>query len=980
MTIPLRIGQHNTHDRLVFDAPKGITYKLAHQGQLVRLSFSHPAQLALPQGALSRVQDFAYICPPPDGLLAVQFQVLPQAQVKSFFNGASIVVDISGAAGKTRMAFDHVKPCPPEPQAEEKIEEQEAELLPESLPEEELAPEQPLEPAPIEESPVVEEEPAEEEQAPVTTEEPIELQEPSLEPPFTPVESFHSTVKPFEQDSEAMKVFHELLNKPQPVALARFDPQIDVGAAIFARAGFITVLFDRKLTREVLSRAPPPLVKIERFDLPSQTGFRIPIPADVDVRVQRQGTAWLVYVVSTDAASEPSLDFIAQPDFAAGARVLLPTNNPPTPIFYEDPIVGDRLIILPLRQAAAFTQMRRFADFTVLAAAQGLVLRPLRDGLLVQSTVDGIELTAKDGLDLSPLADTGQKDQISSVKVPSLYDFSAWARAGASPVAVRQELTQAIVSASKENRLLPRLALARFYFARGLPTETLAVLDVMAQDAPQVLEDRDFLALRGAALIADGHFEAGLEDLNHITLRGAPETRLWRAIAQARLHDWGLAFESFKEGFARLAQYGEPYRTNFAVLGIETAAALGEDKLVGDWIAKVEELGYSKRAEPALRYLHGVITSKAGLARTAERLWQQVVHSDDWLYRVRAELALVDLGVATRSLTPAAAADRLEGMRFAWRGDGLEFDILQRLGAFYFDAGAYREGFSTLAQALRLYPHAPEAEAIKEKMSKIFRDLFATDLGADLGPLEALALYADFKTLMPPGQDGNVARRNLAERLISVDLLKQGEDLLEDVLSNTQDQLERAKIATRLAGVRLLNRRPQQALEALDKTRQDEQAAPESLLTQRRLLRARALSEKGDYAQALAVLPTQDNRDSLILRADMAMREHKWDDASQALLALVGAPPPSGTTLGEDKATWLINAAVALAQKGDSAGLDRLAVDFGPAMEKTSQGRLFHVLTRPSAGSLAHDLREAQGGLSEVDLFRSVLDGYRHGE
>jgi len=489
-------------------------------------------------------------------------------------------------------------------------------------------------------------------------------------------------------------------------------------------------------------------------------------------------------------------------------------------------------------------------------------------------------------------------------------------------------------------------------------------------------QQRDFLALRGAARIATGKFEAGLDDLNQPALRGTPETQLWRAIAQASLHDFGPAFESFKVGFARLAQYAEPYRTRFALLGIETAAALGEDKLVGEWIDKVDKLGYGPQTEPALLYLHGVLASKAGLAQKAEQLWQRVAHGNDWLYKVRAELALVDLGVATHALTPKDAAQRLEGMRFAWRGDDLEFDILHRLGDFYFDAKNYRDGFLTLATALRLYPNAPQAPAIKEKMTKIFYNLFTTPLGENLGPLDALTLYADFKSLMPSGQDGDKVRLNLAERLIAVDLLKQGAAMLEDVLADTQNPLERAKIGARLAAVLLLDNRPQDAVAALDKTQGNEQGAPQALLEQRSLLRARALSEKGDYAQALSVLPTQDNRDSLLLRADMAMRGQKWDDAANALLALIG-PPPSDKPLSEEQAGLLINAAVALAQKGDMARLDKLAADYGAAMEKTRKASLFHVLTRPESGTTAQDLRDAQGGLSEVDLFRSVLDGYR---
>ena len=46
-------------------------------------------------------------------------------------------------------------------------------------------------------------------------------------------------------------------------------------------------------------------------------------------------------------------------------------------------------------------------------------------------------------------------------------------------------------------------------------------------------------------------------------------------------------------------------------------------------------------------------------------------------------------------------------------------------------------------------------------------------------------------------------------------------------------------------------------------------------------------------------------------------------------------------------------------------------------MDKTSKSNIFRILTRPEKVSQMKDIQAAQGKLSEVDMFRSVLDGYR---
>ncbi|MDD3183091.1 MAG: hypothetical protein PHD48_09855, partial [Alphaproteobacteria bacterium] len=586
------------------------------------------------------------------------------------------------------------------------------------------------------------------------------------------------------------------------------------------------------------------------------------------------------------------------------------------------------------------------------------------------------------GLKLSPVIDTGYVSINKNAKGETyrpLFDFENWrGRGGNTFSQTRQNLMQTIIDVKESERVLARLDLARFYFAQGDAKEALAILSILEKAVPEIQDYTDFLAVRGGAHASAGQAQKALADFNHPSLAEQPESILWKAVASAELQEWTAAFEQFDATWDLLSDYPEPFRSKFTILALESAVASGHDSKMGKWVDQFEKHGYTPSAEAALLYLKGVTFSKSGRADMAEKMWRQVVRGNDRLYKIRAELALVDLGVATKSMTAKQAVDRLEGLRFAWRGDDLELDILTRLGWFYVDSKNFRMGFQTLSQALRLFPSAPITATLRANMTRTFRDIFMTDLGKTLSPIDALSLFTDYKMLLPAGEEGNDVRKNLAERLIDIDLLDPASKLLKDVAKNASKIEDRVNVATRLAAVSLLDRKAAEAIHYLDQSQDEAKAMPSAVQDERQLLRARALSELGKYDEALNAFPAQNTKASMLLRADVAMRAKNWADATKALMELIGSVPKAHKTLDEEQASWLVTVALCQSHAGDVNALDRLAIDYGEAMDKTSRANLFRILTQPEKVSQFKDLRSAQTKLGEVDMFRGVLDSYRN--
>ena len=156
-----------------------------------------------------------------------------------------------------------------------------------------------------------------------------------------------------------------------------------------------------------------------------------------------------------------------------------------------------------------------------------------------------------------------------------------------------------------------------------------------------------------------------------------------------------------------LDSYPEPFSTKLAALAVKSRLYTGDR--VGatrqlDAIAK--RTGGEFEKKPIGQFLRGQVRLAAGNKDEAMGAFRAAADSNDRLYRTRAELALVDLEMENGTLGAADAVARLERLRFAWRGDDLELDILDKLGATYMKAHNYAEGFNTIRQAANCSPKA----------------------------------------------------------------------------------------------------------------------------------------------------------------------------------------------------------------------------------------------------------------------------------
>ncbi len=211
--------------------------------------------------------------------------------------------------------------------------------------------------------------------------------------------------------------------------------------------------------------------------------------------------------------------------------------------------------------------------------------------------------------------------------------------------------------------------------------------------------------------------------------------------------------------------------------------------------------------------------------------------------------------------------------------------------------------------------------------------------------------------------------RRLADRLVSVDLLDQAAELLQHQVDNRLQGAARAQVATRLAVIYLLNRKPERALATLQATRTAELS--NELRDQRLLLEARALSDTGRHDLALELIASINSREATRLRSDILWASRRWRAAAEQIELLYGDRWRDFTPLTETERFDILRAAIGYQLGEEPIGLARFRERYSPKMADTPDRRAFDVVSAPVGSGDAEfkDIAKKIAGANSLDAF-----------
>jgi len=982
----VRVGEHDGYSRVVFDWPRSVAYTLEQDGGVTTITFD---QSASPDFGSLRSRPPRFVegvdSSLDGGRLKVVMRTPATSKVRHFRSGPKVVVDVAaptratpepgGQAAAPAATGDRKQTIqPPTIPAERR--ETPAAAAPPTVRAVVNQAGRALTPPPVAGRPTPLIPVAPTALAPLAkpatsqSEGPIGIDDPTPPP-------MGSVLMPPGGSAKALSAA-----APSGAATLRFDWDEPVAAAVFRRAEIVWVIFDRAQQVDVaaLRAAGGNAIRgMEQKPAEQATILRIDTAAGVNPSVRRDGLAWLIDFVKQPLQPQTPIEALAQATASAGTRVFLPVPEPGLALAVDDPEVGDTLVVVPVIPLGyGLGVPYEYPELRLLPTVQGVVVRPAIDSLRVRALRQGVELTSGSGLQITAVSrDMAAGSALAaSGPVTRIFDFERWRNVA--PEAFQSEKRQLLGSAATTSELAKekaRLDLATFFLAHGLAAEALGVLNTMVASRPGIAEDPRFRASRGAANFLMSRLTEAEDDWYHPSLNNNDEATFWRALAAARKGEAVQASRVLRQLGSVIRGYPESLKVPLGVMVAQTAVEVGDARQATHFLELLAAGNPTPRQQAQMALVQGRVAELAGDFDGALAKWEEAELGSHLPSGVKAVVARTELLLKLEKATRAEAISAYEKLRFVWRGDDFEFGLLRRLGQLHLAAGDYRNGLRTLRQAATYFRDHRDSPLVTQEMTDSFAKLFL-DGGADsLPPVSAIALYDEFKELTPAGAKGDDMIRKLADRLVSVDLLERGAELLESQIEYRLQGPEKARVGSRLAVIRLMANEPEKALAVLDAT--ESPSLPADLATGRRYLRARAVIQAGRADEALSLLDKDDAIEAERIRADIFWSKQDWPNAAQVLGRLVKA---AGVTpkqpLDDRQGLAVLKLAVALTLSGNERGLARARTDFGPLMDKTPYADAFGLIASPSEIGLL-DYQTVAGKVKEAENFQTFMADYR---
>lgn len=972
--IAVRTGTHADFGRIVFDAPPRARYRLTRDGNQVTITFADEVTLGRPGKDPRNVSGLSVAGP------RAVFTIPAGAKIRELRLGARIVIDIPDP-----VAEPPPRPAPPKearakPTPPRAPEPAVAAKAPPPTGPTEVATSKPAEQAGTPPKPAMPEPPAKAaapppaEPAKAATLSAPAAKPPAPEPPpmiAAPRVPVHADPPPAPSAEPAPPSDPPAPEPRGPLALVArrvpAPPNADTqaillsfaentGTALFQRETAVLAVFAERRPIDLTHLRDDPVFSSATVHLLSNaTLLRLPVPDGRSVSVAPSPQGWRV-VVSPTAAPRQAI----MPVFADG-RVTFRTPGAANVVTLRDPDSGATLLVGTVARAGeAVTTERHTVEFNLPVTLRGILVEPLSDAVSLRVVPNGFVLSGPaEGLALSPPA-TMTNTMLAAARLTRRFRLPAMPTEG---------LAQRVLAHVQEAASMPPLArgparkvAAETMIALGMAAEADALLRVITEQDPKEAASPDTVILKAiAALLAGRPQEA--RALADPRFGGTDEDALWRAVLLATRQEGSPeAAQLFASTAPLILLYPPMLRDRLLPLALETM-------VLGGSRPAAEEILAERPNDPLLRLPDALARQARGDTDGALKLFDELARGRDQLARAKAAVRAVELRLAKGQIDPAAAADSLDRLLYAWRGDWRDLMLRRRIAELRQQSGGWRAALSILRDARGVFP--TYGDQIKAWQQAAFADLVVGNDVDKLDPLELIGLVEENADLLPANEQGDRLRDRLADRLLALELPRRADVVLTRLMQTAPTEMGRAAFGTRLARMRLKEGDPEGALAALGQSSNPD--FPPEIKEQRLLISAAALGRMGNANGALNALNGLDSLAADETRATVMEQARDWAGAKRALGGLVRRTVPESGDLDEAQQRALLRYATAAARAGDEATLSMLREKESTRMAAGPLSDMFRLLTADPVRAVA-DLGRAK---EEIGLARGVPAGLK---
>ncbi|GEC14211.1 tetratricopeptide repeat protein [Nitrobacter winogradskyi] len=763
----------------------------------------------------------------------------------------------------------------------------------------------------------------------------------------------------------------------------RFGFGTPAPAALFRRADTVWLLFDSEqpIDIDAIRKEGGSLITdIDRRPLDNGQAIRIRLtrpqlaslaPADTEEATSAAaGRNWIL--TFADTVQQPSHALSAQRNVVdrAHASVTVPLAGAGRLHRIVDPDSGNTLMVVTaLPPARGLIRRQQFVEFSLGESIHGVVIEPKSDDIAVEVATDKVTVTRQGGLTLS--AANAAPGRAAAAAQP-IFDVGQWQDDSKADFFERlDKLVDAASTAGDDDaRAAARIDLARFYMARGFHHEARAVLDLALSETNHGQQDPVLLIIHSVASSLTNYTASAMRDLANPAIGTSYDSELWKALVLAQQQKWAEAREKFKNAQFAISVLPVDLQRLIVTAAMRASLEVGDFSGAASHSSDLDALGIPDELKPRITVMRARLSEALGREKEALAQYREVMASRDREAATEAQIHDIALRQKRKEIKPEDALRDLETLSVMWRGDRLEVQTLKMLMALYIDAGRYAEALAVSRTATRLEPDSAMSRQIQDDASALFARLFLSTKGDNLPPVDALAMFYDFRDLTPIGRRGDEMIRRLADRLVAFDLLDQAGELLQYQVDHRLEGAARAQVAARLATVYLMNRKPDRAIAALRTTRIADLAG--ALREQRLLLEARAQSDIGRRDLALDIISNLDGREAIRLRSDIYWASRRWREASEQIELYYGERWRDFTPLTQAEKSDIIRAVIGYSLSEDALGLARFREKYAPLMNGGADKLAFDTASKPAAGNSA-EFEQIARMAAKVDTLSGFL-------
>lgn len=700
------------------------------------------------------------------------------------------------------------------------------------------------------------------------------------------------------------------------------------GSAMLQRDSATLIVFNERRPIDLVQlRDDPVFGQTTAHVLPNATMLRLRLPEGRSATLTSTPQGWRV-MLSHAVTRDPPI----ATSFADG-RVAFAVATPTSVVTLRDPDSGVTMLIGTVgRAGGAITTERRTVEFVLHPTQRGIAVEALSDTLALRTVPTGFQLTGPpDGLALSPPA-AMTDGMLAAARLTRRFRFPAMTTEG---------LARRVNAHVLEAAAMPPLArgparkiAAESMIALGMAAEAEALLRVIVEQDPKEAAATDTSMLRAVAALLNGR-TGDARALAEPRAAGTDEDALWRGLLLATRQEGSPeAAQLLSSTAPLLLMYPPALRDRLLPRAVETL-------VLGGALPRATELLAERPKDPGLRMARAFAHQMRGETDAALALLDEETASRDQLNHARAAIRAVEVRLASGALEPAAAADALDRLLYAWRGDWRDLALRRRIAELRQHTGAWRTALSVLRDAASDFP--AQAAQIRAWQQSAFAELVHGDALERMDPMQLIGLVEENTDLLPAEEGGDRLRDRLADRLIALDLPKRADVVLARLMQTAPTEFGRATYGTRLARLRLREGDAEGVLSALGQS--TSQDLPSEMREQRLLLAAGAAARMGNPKGAINALNGLDSAAADELRATVHEQSGDWAGAKRSLASLVRRVVPVVGDLDEAQRRLILRLATAAARVGDGATLASLRDRDTTRMGSGPLGDMFRLLT-----------------------------------